>query len=280
VIETGPFLAVLLSALLHAAWNAVVRASPEPGEVMAACVIAAGFVSLPGVLWFGLPPAVSWPYLLAGMALNTAAIRFAMAAYRTGSFGLTYPVMRAGIPLLALPIGAVIIGEWPRPVPALGVVLIASGVILLALNARGAAQGELRALGFALLAALAAAGYVTLDALGVRGSGNVAGYAFTLAVLNAGMIAAVTRLEGRDPAAILRRHARLGFAISIGSMASFLLYIWAVSVSPVALAAALRETSVIFAMGLAAFALKERIGPLHWLAAVLALVGVLAIRLG
>ncbi len=79
---------------------------------------------------------------------------------------------------------------------------------------------------------------------------------------------------------LMARTWRIGFTLSAASMTSFLLYIWAVTVSPIALAAALRETSVVFATLIAAFILKEHIRPLHWAAAGLALAGVVAIRLG
>jgi drug/metabolite transporter (DMT)-like permease len=279
VIETWPFLAVLASALLHAAWNAIARAGGEPGDVVASGVIAAGIISIPGLIWFGLPSSASWPFLAAGIVMNTAGIRFAMAAYRHASFGLTYPAMRAGIPLLTLPVAAVVLREWPQPLAAAGVLLIAAAVVTLMLAARRGGRAERRGLGFALLAALAGAGYVTIDAMGVRQSGNVMGYAFALAICNGVVIAALTRLEGGTPLRTFRRYAPLAFGISVLSMASFLLYIWAVSVAPVALAAALRETSVLFAVGIATFILKEKTGPFHWTAAGLAFAGTVAIRL-
>jgi drug/metabolite transporter (DMT)-like permease len=280
VIDTWPFLAVLASALLHAAWNAIARAGAEPGDVVASAVIAAGILSIPGLVWFGPPGSASWPYLAAGIVMNTAGIRFGMAAYRRGSFGLTYPAMRAGIPLLTLPIGGFLLGEWPRPLGSVGVLLIATAVVCLMLAARKAGQAEWRGLGFALLAAFCGAGYVTADAIGVRLSGNVMGYAFTVAIFNGVVIALLTKAEGGAPLRTFRRYARVSFGISVLSMSSFLLYIWAVSVAPVALAAALRETSVLFAVGIASFVLKEKIGPFHWTAACLALAGVAAIRLG
>ncbi len=72
------------------------------GDVLASAVIGAGIISLPG---FGLVRAsglASLAWLLGGMVVNSFGIRFAMAAYRHASFGLTYPIMRAGIPLLTL----------------------------------------------------------------------------------------------------------------------------------------------------------------------------------
>jgi drug/metabolite transporter (DMT)-like permease len=280
MIETWPFLAVLASALLHAIWNAITRASSEPGDVMAAAVITAGLINVPGLLWFGLPASVSWPFLMSKTVLNTIAIRLAMAAYRQASFGFTYPTMRAGIPFLALPAGSLLLNEWPRPLGVIGVMLIASALIMLALAAKKISRPELRGFGFALLAGLAGAGCVMVDAIGVRRSGNVLGYAFAVAIANAAMIAMLTATEGRNPFAVLRRYAHIALGTSALSTTSFLLYIWAISVAPVALAAALRETSVLFAVAIAHFMLKEGVSAKHWTAASLALLGIIAIRLG
>jgi drug/metabolite transporter (DMT)-like permease len=280
MIETWPFFAVLASALLHATWNAITRASAEPGDVMAAAVITAGLINVPGLLWFGLPAFASWPFAICSTLLNTVAIRLAMAAYRQASFGFTYPTMRVGIPLLALPTGALFLNEWPRRLGVVGVLLIASALIMLAIAARKIGRSELRGFSLALLAGLAGAGCVTVDAIGVRQSGNVLGYAFAVAIANAVMIAMLTAMEGRSPLVVLRRYAHIALGISTLSTTSFLLYMWAISVAPIALAAALRETSVLFAVAIAHFMLRENIGPKQWTAASLALLGIVAIRLG
>ena len=279
MIETLPFIAVLASALLHATWNAIARSGPEPGDVLASGVMASGLISIPCLLWFGLPSPESLPWLFGGVIINTIGIRLAMAAYRSASFGLAYPVMRAGIPLLTLPIGVVILGEWPRPAGVVGVLLIASALIMLAFAARRSARAEMRGLGYALLAAFAGAGYVTADAGGVRLSGNIFGYAFLVALGNAMALGAMYVVERRNPLVMFARYARLGFTISAFSTSSFLLYVWVVSQTPVALAAALREISVLFAVGIAQYVLKEEVSRYQWLAAALAVAGVIAIRM-
>ncbi len=278
-METWPFLAVLGSALLHAIWNAAARSGLEPGEVMACGVVASGGVGLVGLLFTGFPATASLPWLAAGVVINTIGIRFAMAAYRSASFGLAYPVMRAGIPILVLPIGVITLGQWPHPIGVIGVLLVAAALIMLAFAASRAGRAELRGVGFALLAAMAGAGYVSADAIGVRLSDNVLGYAFLVSLGNGITIWLLSAVEGRNLIRIFPRHAKRAIFISGISMVSFLLYLEAVAVSPVALTAALRETSVLFAVAIARFALGERIGRFHWGAAMLALAGVAAIRL-
>ena len=135
-----PFLAVLLSALLHASWNAIARASSNPGDVFIAAVISSGVIGLVGLLWSGLPAQASWFYLAFGLGFNTAGIRFSIAAYKRASFALAYPAMRAGIPLTTLPIAAIMIHELPHPIGILGVLLIATALILLAIAARNRSE--------------------------------------------------------------------------------------------------------------------------------------------
>jgi drug/metabolite transporter (DMT)-like permease len=280
MIADWAFAAVLASAVLHASWNALARASSEPGDMLATGVMISGMLSLPALLWLGLPAPAAWPWLIGGVIVNAIGIRLAMAAYRRASFGLAYPIMRAGIPLMSLPIGAVLLNEWPRPVGVAGVLLIAAALIMLALAARRAGRAELSGLGYALAAAVAGAGYVAADAGGVRLSGSIFSYVFGVSVGNGIALALMGLAERRDPRRQLAAHWRRGLLISALSTSSFLLYIAAVAVTPVAIASALRETSVLVAVAIAHFVLKEEVGRWHWLAAACAVAGIAAIRLG
>ena len=279
MIETLPFLAIMTSALLHAIWNAMARSHKEPGDIIACTVMAAGILSIPLLVLAGPPEREVWPWLVGGVIINSIGIRAGMAAYARTSYGLAYPIMRAGIPLLALPIAILMFGEWPTIGGAFGVILISSALILLATIARRAGKAELSGVGYALFAAFCGAGYVAADAMGVRLSSNVVSYASMIAIGNGLMLASMVRIEGRNPVKLLVRHARLSFCISLLSTTGFLVYIWALKITPVAMAAALRETSVLFATAIAAFVLKEKIGALHWCAALLALCGIVAIKL-
>ena len=72
---------------------------------------------------------------------------------------------------------------------------------------------------------------------------------------------------------------RSGLAAGAMSMAAYWIAIWAFTVAPIALVAALRETSVLFAMGIAVVLLGERPGRWRWIGTGLILAGVVLIRL-
>lgn len=279
MISTLAFAVIMASALLHAVWNAIARANKEPGETLAAGVIVSGIISVPGALIVGLPAPASWPWLTAGVVINSIGIRLAMAAYRSAPFALAYPTMRAGIPLLSLPIAMILLNEWPGFQAAAGIAMISMALLLLAWIAKDSGRTELKGVGYALLAAVCGAGYVTSDAMGARLSGDVMAYAFAVGIGNGVVIALMQWLEGHHPVPLVARKARVAFGISCLSMSSFLLYMWSLTMAPIALMAALRETSVFFATAIAAIFMRDHVGPFHWAAALIALAGVITIRL-
>jgi drug/metabolite transporter (DMT)-like permease len=68
--------------------------------------------------------------------------------------------------------------------------------------------------------------------------------------------------------------------VGVASMLGYGVALWAMTRAPVALVAALRETSVLFALIIARTMLGERVGAMRWAGAASILAGVLALRLG
>ena len=96
--------AALFSALLHASWNGAVKASRRPTETMAAQMILAALIGLPGLLWTGLPPLASVPWIAASTVLSILTVTALLKGYETGGFGLVYPMARAISVLLVVPL--------------------------------------------------------------------------------------------------------------------------------------------------------------------------------
>lgn len=77
-MEPAHVAGALASAALHAGWNAAVKASPAPRDMMAAQMAASAAIVLPGLLWTGLlwtglPAPAAWPWIAGSTALNLAA---------------------------------------------------------------------------------------------------------------------------------------------------------------------------------------------------------------
>ncbi|WP_439575540.1 hypothetical protein [Phreatobacter sp.] len=278
--------AALLSAVLHAGWNAAVKASPDPRGVMTAQMMASAAIVLPGLAWTGLPAAASWPWILASTTINLVTVLSLLRAYEAVGFAMAYPVARALSVMLVVPLAALVAGEVPGGWSLAGIGLIALALATLAIDHVRRAAGAGRGLGWVALAGLGIAGYVLCDAQGVRAAGSPWSYGYAVSITNAvAMSWATSRLGATSgqvsaPLDILRRHGARAFPIAVASVVSFQLILWVWSFSAIAPAAALRDTSAIFAVIIAVVVLKERLTPLRAVAIVLAAAAIPLIRLG
>jgi len=272
-------LAALLSAALHAAWNAAVKASARPPLAMTAQMLASAVLALPLLAWSGLPARAAWPWLLLSCVLSMGAVAALLRAYEHGGFGTVYPMARASSVLLVLPLAAVVAGEWPRPLGLLGVALVSIAVLMLARGQDASRPTPRAALGWILASAAFTAGYVVSDAQGVRRAGSALSYGCVLAVGNALLWTAWQRRRGLRLAELRPRWPR-SLLLAAMAMLSYWLILWVWARAPIALASALRDTSAIFATLIAVFVLKEPLDRRVLGAVALATAGTVAIRLG
>ncbi len=277
-MDTPLLLAALLSALLHAGWNAAIKASPAPAEAMAAQMTTAALIGVAGLLVTGLPPAAAWPWIACSTAMNTVAVGATLRAYRQGGFGTVYPIARATSVLLVAAGSAWLVGERLGPWAALGVGCVATALLLLARDSTRSAPAS-AALAWTLAAGVATAGYVLSDAQGVRTAGSPWAYGFAVSVTNALAMGWRQRALG-SPWALLVRHARTGVPAGLVATVSYALILWVFAHAPIAPAAALRDTSAVFAMLIAVAWLKEPMPARRLAVVALALAGVPLLRLG
>ena len=278
-------LAVLLGAVLHAAWNALVKSSSDKTADTALVHFMGALVALPLMLFVGLPARESWPFIAASLVIHVGYYIALAGAYEHGEMGMTYPIMRGFAPLLVALGSASVMGEVPSAAAWLGVLGITLGVALVGLAHPGEALHHGKALAFAFANAAIIALYTLVDGKGVRVSGNAWAYVFILFVLD-GMPFPLLVYLRRDAAgrSDLLRYARGRWPVAAlggsASIASYAIALWAMTQAPVASVAALRETSVLFAALLGTWLLKEKFGLQRAAGTAVVVVGVVALRLG
>ena len=281
-------LAVLCGAFLHAGWNAFIKAGQDKALDTALVHSLGFFVALPLLLYTGLPEPAAWPYMAASLAIHLGYYIALAGAYKYGDLGLTYPLMRGSAPLLVALGSLAFIGEALSGRAWLGVAVLCVGVVTLGLSRSAMhVEGDAhrgKALGFALANAVIIAVYTVIDGIGVRLSGNATAYVaglflfdglpFLLLVLwrrPGRRLAALHYMKGRWPVALLGTMASLG---------SYGIALWAMTRAPVAVVAALRETSVLFAALIGTLFLREHFGWQRAAGTLVILAGVMALRLG
>lgn len=275
-------LAVLIAALLHASWNAMIKSGDDVLLDTASIVAGAGVVVFPLLFVVPLPAPASWPYILASIITHLAYYFLMVNAYRTGELSLVYPLMRGVAPLITAVLGIVWLRELPAPISWLGMLMISIGVIALALRPAGNAPvlaGHGRAVSFALGNAAVIAVYTIIDGTGARLAGSPWAYIVWLFALDAipfSIYMLATRRRAFVTALIERRtHGLIGGVLSAGAYA---ISVWAMTKAPVALVASLRETSVLFATLIGARLLKERLTARRWAGVGAVVIGVVALK--
>lgn len=270
---------VLFAALLHASWNALVKSSQDKDLDMALIHLIGSFMAMPLVALVGWPSTQAWPYIAASVVIHIGYYLALTGAYRHGELGLTYVLMRGIAPLLVALSATFTVDESLSPLAWVGVVGISCGVLVLGLNPHVFAVPK--AIGFALANAVIIAIYTVVDGLGVRASGHALQYVATLFLLDGWPFALLMfATRGHDLSRYARHRwpvATLGACASLGSYGMAL---WAMTQAPVATVAALRESSVLFAVLLGTWFLKEAFTPRRAVGACIIVCGVMALRMG
>lgn len=276
----GVFAAVLLAAMMHAAWNALVKVGTDRFSSVLFLALVQGGFALALIPFFAVPARAAWPWVLLGSALHSGYKLFLIRAYSHGDMSQVYPLARGSAPLIVAIAGALFLAEVPGPLRVAAILGIAAGIVLMAKRDHGSEAAPRRALVYAMITACFTASYTMADGVGARLAGSASGFTLWMFVLDGlFMLAFGLGTRGVGTVAALLPEWKGGFAAGALSLGSYWIAIWAFTQAPLALVAALRETSVLFALLISAVWLRERIGLWRWAGAGLILLGIVLMRL-
>ena len=274
------FLAVLAGAAMHAGWNALVKTGLDRTTSIFLLAFMQGVISLALLPFFALPSALSWPWIVVSAFLHSGYKIFLIRAYEHGDMSQVYPLARGSAPLIVAVVSVFLLHESLTTMRLAAVCAIGFGVMLMSSRIGSGEAMPKKALLFALGTALFTASYTLVDGIGAQLSGTASGFTLWMFVGD-GILMTVYALavRGRDLRAAVRGNLLSGTAAGALSLGSYWIAIWAFTLAPIALVAALRETSVLFAMLIAVFWLGEKANPQRWFAAACILAGIVLMRL-
>ncbi|MDP6707622.1 MAG: EamA family transporter [Alphaproteobacteria bacterium] len=279
-METTVFLAVLAAAAMHAGWNAVVKIGLDSYLAVTLIGVATGLVALACLPFVPTPTGTIWFWVVGSAALHTGYKLFLVEAYRSGDLGQVYPIARGAAPLLVAVFGALFLGERPGPLPAAGIAALVLGVWLMSLRGGGLARMARRGIFFAIGTACFIAAYTIVDGLGARRAGHASGFVtWLLAIDGAFMLAICLARRGAGALPAMAAAWKSGLAGGVMSLGAYWIAIWAMTKAPIAAVAALRETSVLFALLISTLFLHEPLTRWRLAAAALIVLGAMAVRL-
>jgi drug/metabolite transporter (DMT)-like permease len=250
---------ILVAAVLHATWNALLKGSEDPLGFAARAVSSSALLITPlvGISWLaaGRPglPLVGWVLCVISGALEVAYFIFLSAAYRRGELSVVYPIARGTAPVLAVAIGLIVLRERVSLGQLVGVGCLLSGIWAIR---RPVGAG--RALLPALATGVAIALYSAIDRVGVR-LGPPWLYLWGLWVIAAAGLLLITAWRKRRGQGV---GPEWPHAIAVGLLmtVAFLLVLIAYRLAPLVVVAPMRESAIVLVALWGVFRLREREG--------------------
>lgn len=272
---------MLAAAALHAGWNAILKIKLEPFLAMVLINFCASIITLPLLFYTGLPRAEAWPWLIASVLIHVGYYIALTEAYRRADMSQVYPIARGSAPLMTAAVSILFLGESVSLLGLGGILVLGFGIVVMSMkSARDATHMDRKALGFAGLTAITICAYTLSDGTGARVSGDALAYIAALFVAD-GLFFTLIAWFMRGGAGLRPIFGFWGPGMAGGAMSAgaYGIAIWAMTVAPIALVAAVRETSVLFAAAIAILILKEPLVANRVVAAVLIVAGLVMIRL-
>lgn len=273
------FLVVILAAILHAGWNALVKGGTDKTVSMTAVVIGQGICGLI-LIPFAMPlNDEALPYLALGILLHIGYQVFLILAYRLGDLTQVYPIARGVAPLLVALGSFLWFGVTFAPLQVLAIGMISVGIASISLVRRADGVFQGRAAAAALITGMFIASYSIVDGYGARAAGTALGYFAWLAFVGSVLFSVMMRVA--RPGTLSQSLQARG-ALILGGGASFLAYllvIWAFTQAPIALVTALRETSIVFALIIGVALMGERLNLAKVASTVMTLGGAILLRI-
>lgn len=269
-------LMMIASGSIHAVVNAIVKGGRDKAAGRALTDGTSAVILLPALPFVSLPHG-AWGWLAASAVIHAAYLFALVQAYQRADLSIAYPVLRGIAPVLTALVTIGLLGEPASAGDVIGIALIGGAMFLLVIGR----HLDRAALGWSLLTGAMIATYTVIDARGVRAAPQATSYIVWLFVMMGTITPVMFAVSTRG--AILRtarEQWRPGAIAGALSIVTYGLALAAFALGPTAPLAALRETGMVTALGIAVFGLKERVGWQRGAAVGLILAGAAAILAG
>ena len=163
---------VLLAAVMHAAWNAIVKTSGDRIRTATCNLVTGTFLGVFLLPLVPVPSAEVWPYLIVSVAAHYTYYLFLIGAYRFGDLSHVYPVARGSAPLVVTVLAAVTAGEVPSVTGVAAITMMSLGVASLSFDRGSAREYRTGPVMLALATGFLIALYTVIDGLGIRAAGS------------------------------------------------------------------------------------------------------------
>ena len=278
-MDLNVFIAVIFAAFLHAIWNGMVKSHEDKYVAVASIVLGHVPASLIIIYFMPLPTLESLPYIITSAFIHQGYQWFLLTAYRYGDYTKVYPIARGSGPVIVTIVSLLFLGVILSRYELIGIVIVSIGILSLSFQNSEALRNK-KAIFFALLTGLFIGLYSMIDGYGARVSMSPLSYIGFSFILNALMFPFFLKFMDQ-PNITKRVFNKAKSLFIIGGTFSYIVYaivVWGFTKAPIPLVSTLRETSIIFALLIGTFFLKERFTILKSISIFTIFVGVIFLK--
>jgi drug/metabolite transporter (DMT)-like permease len=272
------FCAVLIAALLHSGWNALVKTGNNKQTAMLILTLAHAFFGLCLIPFLPMPQGEVWIWLLASGFTHMFYQLFLGFAYERGDLSRVYPIARGAAPMIVLTVSVLFGVDTLRGFDFLGILVLGLGILLMARGVFNSGEDH-KLIFLAVGSACATACYSLIDGLGARVMGDALAYVSWLLIFSAIFYTPVIFfLRGRSVLPQNSSQISVGLLTGFASFVAYAIVVWAMTQAPIALVTALRGSSILFAMIFGWFFFREQMGLSKVLAGIMIVIGIILTR--
>ena len=258
-MEQNIFLLVIFAAILHAIWNGMVKSYKDKVISVSAIVFGHVPIAIIVMLFLPLPTLESVPYIILSAIIHQGYQYNLISAYKIGDLTKVYPIARGTGPIVATLISIIFLGLLITKFQTLSIVLICFGIIILGIFSESSIKNNKAAV-FSLATGFFIGLYSLVDGYGARTSLSPLSFLGWSFILNAIIFPFVLKYMGyTNVFSKVMKEAKIIFWV--GGTISYVVYgivVWCFTKAPIPIVGALRETSIIFALLIGTFFLKEK----------------------
>ena len=275
------FIAVIFAALIHSAWNGMVKKHED--KYIALTAIVLGHVPLSIVVLFFTPIITikSIPYIIISAVFLAGYEWCLLSAYRLEDYTKVYPIARGSAPIFIVIFSLLFFSINISAFELMGIFAISLGIIILSIS-NFKNINNYTAIFYAIATGFFISCYSINDGFGGRASLSPINYTAVLMIFNATITFPILLVIMRKTDCIKETFTKGKKIFLFGGSLSFTAYaiiVWAFTHAPVPLVAALRETSIIFAILIGSLFLKEKLTLIKISSILVIFIGVLLLKL-
>ena len=278
-MDINIFMAVLFAAVLHSAWNGMVKKHKDKVISVSAIVFGHVPVAFVVMLFVPLPTLDSVPYIILSAIIHQGYQVYLISAYKFGDLTKVYPIARGTGPIVATLISIGLLGIIISKFQIISIILISFGIIFLGLLNKNLQNDK--ALFYSLTTGFFIGIYSLTDGYGARISLSPLSFLGWSFILNAMIFPFTLKfINYSNVFSRVIKEAKIVFWV--GGTLSYIVYaiiVWAFTIAPIPLVAALRESGIIFSIIIGIFYLNEKISINKLISIIIIFLGVVGLKI-